>query len=147
MRMNTTCLEKHAELIRFLKYCSVGVLNTLLCLSVIFTCKSLLDLNPYVSNALGYTAGLINSFLWNRKWVFKSDGGMMKEAIKFICGFFICYVLQFVVVWVLNQSAFGDRYFELGVFTLTGYGIATLIGNIVYTIANFIYNKLVTFKG
>lgn len=139
-------IESHGELLRFLKYCSVGVLNTVLCLGVIFICKSILGFNPYVSNALGYIAGLINSFLWNRKWVFRSHGGMMSEAVRFVCGWAICYVIQFFVVWGLNQSAFGDREFEFGVFTLSGYGIATLIGSIAYTVANFIYNRLVTFR-
>lgn len=134
------------ELFRFVKYCMVGVLNTLLCLGVIFLCKSILGINPYVSNAIGYIAGVINSFLWNKKWVFKSDGGMGREAIIFVCGFGICYILQFAVVWVLNQSSFGEMEFDFWVFTLTGYGIATILGNIVYTIANFIYNRLITFR-
>lgn len=136
---------QNKEVLRFAKYCTVGVLNTLLCLGVIFICKSLLELNPYVSNALGYTAGVINSFLWNRKWVFNSNGHVFNEAIKFLCGFGICYGLQFIVVWGLNQSSFGDLLIELWVFTISGYGIATLIGNVVYTIANYAYNRLITF--
>ena len=53
-------LRRQAEIIRFVKYCTVGALNTLLTLGVIFVCKSVLGVNPYVSNALGYVAGLIN---------------------------------------------------------------------------------------
>jgi putative flippase GtrA len=30
--------------------------------------------------------------------------------------------------------------------TLSGYGIATLIGNVCYTLCNFVYNRLITFK-
>lgn len=139
-------IEGRAEMFRFMKYCAVGVLNTLLCLGVIFICKSLLGFNPYVSNAVGYIAGVINSFLWNKKWVFRSDGGMGKEAIVFVVGFAICYALQFLVVWGLNQSSFGEIEVGIWVFTLSGYGIATIIGNVVYTVANFLYNRLVTFR-
>ena len=123
----------------------VGVLNTLLCLGVIFVCKSIFGLNPYLSNAVGYVAGVINSFLWNKKWVFRSDGGIAREAIVFLVGFGICYALQFAVVWVMNQSM-GEMEFDLWVFTLSGYGIATLVGNVVYTVANFVYNRVVTFR-
>lgn len=103
-------------------------------------------MNPYVSNILGYVVGVINSFLWNKKWVFNSRGGMAREAFKFLCGFGICYALQFAVVWSLNQSSFGAIELDIWVFTLSGYGIATLIGNVVYTVANFFYNRIVTFR-
>lgn len=139
-------IEENDELLRFVKYCAVGVLNTLLCLGVIFFCKSILELNPYLSNALGYGVGLINSFLWNKKWVFRSDGRIATEAIRFLCGFAVCYALQFAVVWALNQSAFGAIEVDLWVFTLSGYGIATILGNAVYTIGNFVYNRFFTFK-
>ncbi len=137
---------RRREFFRFIKYCLVGVLNTLLTLGVIFVCKSVAGLNPYVSNALGYIVGVTNSFLWNKKWVFRSDGGTGAEALKFLCGFGICYVLQFAVVWTLNHSSFGDIEVDIAVFTVSGYGLATLIGNVAYTVANFIYNRLVTFR-
>ena len=134
------------EFFRFVKYCLVGVLNTLLTLGVIFVSKSILELNPYVCNALGYAVGVTNSFLWNKKWVFRSAGGMRSEALRFLCGFAVCYALQFAVVWALNRSTFGDIEISLAVFTLSGYGLATLIGNVVYTVANFLYNRFFTFK-
>ncbi len=81
-----------------------------------------------------------------QKWVFRSHGGTYREALKFLIGFAVCYVLQFITVWLLNQSSFGDIEIDIAVFTLSGYGIATIIGNVVYTVANFIYNRLVTFR-
>lgn len=139
-------IHSRDEAVRFLRYCTVGVLNTMICLGVIFLCKSIFEFNPYLSNALGYTAGLINSFLWNKKWVFRSEGGFAAEALRFILGFALCYALQFVFVWQLNQSPFGAREFGLWIFTLSGYGIATILGNVLYTVANFLYNRLVTFR-
>ena len=86
-------------LIQLAKYAIVGVMNTLLTLAVIFICKSLLGVNPYISNALGYIVGLINSFLWNRSWVFRRrDGKLSRQAILFLIGFAVCYGLQFFTV-------------------------------------------------
>lgn len=124
----------------------VGVLNTMVCLGTIFICKSLLGVNPYVSNAIGYLAGVLNSFLWNRRWVFRSHGRYSSEAIRFMAGCALCYLIQLAVVMVLNQSQFGQYEFDLGLFVLSGYGVATLLGNVIYTLCNFVYNRLVVFR-
>ena len=127
--------------VQFVKYCIVGVLNTLVTLGVIYLCKSLLGWNLYVSNALGY----INSFVCNKQWVFCSQGGYRREALRFVGGFAVCYLLQLAVVWLLTRSIGDFEYLILGI-VLSGYGIATLLGNVVYTLANFAYNRLVTFR-
>ncbi len=135
-------------IIQFIKYGIVGVINTLITLGVIFLCKSIIGINPMISNALGYIAGVINSFLWNKTWVFHSDGSYRREAMKFLMGFGICYGVQFLFVWFLSyQSPLGAMQWELPWgFVLSGYGVATILGNIVYTITNFIYNRMVTFR-
>ncbi len=139
--------RNHQTLVQLVKYALVGVMNTVLTLVVIFVCKSLLDINPYVSNAIGYFLGLVNSFLWNRAWVFHAaDGKIHRQAVRFLIGFAVCYAIQFFVVWCLNQSSFGSIEIDIVGFTLSGYGIATLIGNVVYTMCNFVYNRLVAFK-
>ena len=144
--MNTRLLRNNS-LIQFLKYACVGVLNTLVTLCVIFICKVLLGVNPLVSNAIGYVAGVVNSFLWNKNWVFKTSGHYTREAVKFIVGFLICYGLQFLTVWLLSYQT-PPKEFQVYIFafTLSGYGIATLIGNVVYTMTNYVYNKIVTFR-
>ncbi|MDE5629616.1 MAG: GtrA family protein [Muribaculaceae bacterium] len=138
--------DKVQKLVQFIKYCLVGVLNTLITFGVIYLCKSLLEMNLYVSNALGYICGVINSFLCNKQWVFHSKGSYRREAVKFLVGFGVCYALQFAVVWMLTQSQFGSLEFLIFGIVLSGYGIATVLGNVVYTLANFVYNRTIAFK-
>lgn len=139
-------IKPHKSLIQFAKYAAVGVMNTALTMLVIFTCKSLLGVNPYVSNALGYVVGLINSFIWNRRWVFRSNGRLSHEAVHFLAAFAVSYAVQFGVVWVITQIVLaGDMWVICG-FTLSGYGVATLIGNVAYTVTNFVYNRMLTFR-
>lgn len=57
---------KRDSLLQLVKYGVVGCLNTALTLGIIFVCKSFLGVDEYLSNALGYVAGFVNSFLWNR---------------------------------------------------------------------------------
>lgn len=132
---------------QFLKFIVVGVINSLVTLIVIFTCKSLLGVNMWVSNALGYIAGVINSFLWNRSWVFHSSHHPGLEAIKFCVGFMICYGLQLLCTWFLTERMYlGYMEWQLWGMTFTGYSLATLFGMCIYTISNFIFNRIVTFK-
>ena len=135
--------RKKATALQFIKYALVGVLNTLVTLSTIFLCKSVIGINPLVSNAIGYVAGVINSFLWNKTWVFRSHVSYLREALIFLVGFILCYGIQFLTVWVLSyKSPLNDFEWNILGFVLSGYGLATLVGNLVYTIANYIYNPL-----
>ncbi len=131
---------------QFVKYCIVGILNTLVTLGVIYLCKSMLGWNIYLSNALGYIAGVTNSFFCNKQWTFKTKGHYRREAVRFLVGFGVCYALQFALVWMLTQSHFGHYDFLILGIVISGYGIATLLGNVVYTLANFVFNRMVTFR-
>lgn len=132
---------------QFSRYALVGVANTLLTLLVIFLCKGVFHLNPWVSNALGYIAGFINSFILNKTWVFRSNNKILTEAMRFCIGFLVCYGLQLLVTWLLTEhTPIGDFTYTLPGFTVSGYALATLIGMAFYTVANFIFNRAVTFK-
>lgn len=131
---------------QFVKFCLVGAMNTLVTLCTIFICKSLIGVNEYIANTLGYIMGVINSFLWNKQWVFHSQGRISREAVRFAIGFAICYSLQLITVIALNTSSFGEIELDTGLMVVSGYGLATIIGCAVYTIFNFIYNRLVTFR-
>lgn len=134
-------------LFQLLRYALVGVMNTVLTLAVIFVLKSFAGVNPWTSNAIGYVAGFINSFVWNKLWVFRSHNHFFRESLKFGLGFLICYGLQFVVTWALTSlTPLGSWQFETLGLTFSGYGVATLLGMAFYTLANFIYNRLITFS-
>lgn len=135
------------QLYQFIRFLLVGVINTLVTLGVILVCKSVLGINPYLANLLGYIAGVVNSFIWNKTWVFHSNGRITAEASRFLLGWGICYSLQLLLVWVLNShTPLASMLWHIGHYTLSGYGVATLIGMAFYTIANFIYNRRIAFQ-
>lgn len=135
-------------LLQFCRYLVTGVINTLVTLFVIYVCKGILGINPWVSNAIGYVVGVINSFMWNRMWVFNSREDSWKgQGVRFIIGFLVCYGIQFAATWLMNEYVIAPEFeFSLVGFTFTGYAIATVVGMMVYTISNFIYNRLFTFR-
>lgn len=62
------------NLLELVRFCMVGVANTAVDLGVFFV-LTLLGGAPYLpAQALAYSAGVVNSFCWNRKWTFKIKG-------------------------------------------------------------------------
>lgn len=128
-------LSKSESILQLLKYGIVGVVNTAITAIVIFLLLQIFHTSDFVANISGYTAGLVNSFLMNRKWTFAAKGNTwVRDAVIFFLGFVLCYLLQYWLVDYLNRH--------------TGYAhiYNHYIGMVFYTGLNFLYNKFVTFK-
>lgn len=134
--------------IQFIKYGLVGVGNSLITLFVIFLCNEVFGMKLMLADVIGYVAGLINSFIWNKNWVFKSHNRKLRtEMVLFCIGFLLCFGLQFVSVIILRNPM---KALDITVFSLSpdmiGEYLAVCLGMVVYTVCNFIYNRCVTFK-
>lgn len=117
-----------------LKYGLVGVGNTLITAAVIWVMMKIFGTSDVVSNIIGYAVGLINSFVWNKKWTFNSSASWRSSALKFGVVFAVCYLLQLSFLLYLNATLTIDSYYN------------QLIAMVFYTIVNFIMNKFYTFK-
>jgi putative flippase GtrA len=145
--------------IQAFKYGIVGVLNTLLTaitiwlmMQFVFNLKGEQEATSKVvsiSNIAGYAAGLINSFIWNRKWTFKSKKSWKTDFFKFMGAFLVCYIPQLLLVMLLNNWAIiPSLHFDFPnrEYVLTSAYICQLAGIIFYTLLNFLCNKYYTFK-
>ncbi|MEG2219727.1 MAG: GtrA family protein [Muribaculaceae bacterium] len=134
--------------IQLIKYGLVGISNSLLTLVVIFLCNDILNINLFIADILGYVVGLINSFIWNKNWVFKSHSNSVRiEMILFLIGFGICFGLQFLTVWGIVTFTTVKEMSVIGISAPAfGEYLAVCIGMVVYTICNYIYNRFVTFR-
>jgi putative flippase GtrA len=146
-------------IIQAFKYGIVGVLNTLvtaiiiwLMMRFVFNLKGEQEATSAavsLSNIAGYAAGLINSFVWNRKWTFKSKKNWRTDFFKFMGAFLICYIPQLLLVMLLNRSTLIPSLhfdFPKKEYILTSAYICQLAGIICYTLLNFLCNKYYTFK-
>ena len=136
--------------IQLLKYAVIGVLNTLITLVVFYLLNTKMGLSDGISNVVGYIFGVINSFLWNRNWVFKTKNNFQRELVLFVCGFLICLALQLCVSWILLEG-FGwkslpDDIIPFFPMQKAGQNIVMVLAMIVYTLANYAYNRFVTFR-
>lgn len=71
------------ELIKFVKFNAVGILNTAIDF-VAFTVLVRLGLNEYLSQVISYTLGVANSYVWNSRWTFREKGVTAKRIVLFI---------------------------------------------------------------
>lgn len=82
----------------FVKFASVGVVNTLSTLTLIFLLKFLFSVPDSAANFAGYTVGLAISFGLNKKWTFRHHAGAIPALARFLLVFAVSYVLNIAVV-------------------------------------------------
>ena len=111
--------------ISFRRYLVVGLLNTSITLSIIYSVKWFLDFGDVTSNLIGYIVGLIFSFFLNNKWTFRSNKYSHFIYIKFALIFILAYFSNLLVVIICIDFIGLDSYFShaLGVpaYTVVGY--------------------------
>ncbi|WP_291651471.1 GtrA family protein [Clostridium sp.] len=118
---------------KFVKFGLVGVFNTLIQI-IIFNMLRVCNFNVVVANSIGYICGMVNSYLWNNRWVFKSNS---KEAITIFK-----FIIVNLITMIINNLLLLILVGKLGLNDT----ISQIIAIIFTMIINFIGNKLWTFK-
>lgn len=95
---------------QFVRFCGVGLINTLASLAVIFAGKALLGLGDLTANLGGYAIGLTISFFANRRWTFDHRGQLGSTAGRFLMAFAIAYGTNLATVFGLIHLAGVDSY-------------------------------------
>ena len=123
-------------LVQAVKFGAVGILNTAIDLGLYFVLTRWLGLGglPVVAKSISYTAGILNSFLWNKFWTFQSRAGTMKTLLPFI--------LTALVGLGINAGTLQVCLKTLHLPELVALGAATLIT----LFWNFVISKFVIFK-
>ena len=124
----------------FIFYLIVGVLTTIVSLSVYYFCV-LTFLNPnnafqlQIANILSWILAVAFAYATNRKFVFESkDPNKLKELIKFVTARLLTLFLDMLVMFILvTLLHFNDK-------------ISKLISQVIITISNYIFSKIFVFK-
>ncbi len=121
------------EIVRLAKFGAVGVTNTAVTYLVYVGLRAL-GAGVYGANLAGYVAGVVNSFVWSRRWVFRrADGRVGRQVVWFVVGFAVCYGFQWLALRGLLAAGVGEY-------------VAQLLAMCVYTGLNFLFNRLFTFR-
>lgn len=109
-----------------------GLINTALGLAVILTLHIGAGLGLFISNAAGYAAGFLVSFLLNRHWTFSSVGPTWPTA----CRFFVVLAASYSISMIMIIS-----FLTLNV----SYLAAQFMGLISYSVISFLGMRHVVF--
>ena len=72
---------KLQELLKAGRFAVVGEGNTLVDFSFFTLLAQGLGVNVYLSQVLGYSAGMLNSYILNRSWTFRAEGRFFSPAL------------------------------------------------------------------
>ncbi len=122
---------------RFIIFCGVGVINTLVALAVILALSSYAGFHHVLSNFLGYMFGLVLGFVLHRFITFRDmarPGGIRGEFKLFTVVFAIAYITQLLAVMaMIDVLALPEAFSQIA-----GVG--------VYVIISFLGNRALTFS-
>jgi len=106
------------------RYAGSGVLNTLVGFSVIFALMWL-GVSPLIANAGGYLAGLVMGFFMAKKVVFRSEGHVTTEGIRYLAAFLASFLANLLVLQcaldMLHMNAILAQLIAAATFTTIMY--------------------------
>lgn len=110
------------QAIRFL---IVGVLNTIFGYTIYFICLKFFHLNYIISLLFAHILGVIHSYYWNSKWIFKKGHYNYKNLLKFsgvyVVSFMINLLVLYIMVNYLKMSPLLSQVFALFLTTLISF--------------------------
>lgn len=115
------------------RFLSVGVVNTLVGLMVIYAAKWFFHLGDVAANVVGYSIGLAVSFTLNSRWTFDYRGPMRPAFGKFVFVSLLAYGMNLVTVMS-----------SISYLELSGY-IAHALGVVPYTMTCYFSSKYLVF--
>jgi len=150
---------KRREIVRFLKFCVVGVVGALIDFGLLNLLVQLAGLPKVIANACSFTVAVISNFTWNRLWVYPETRGepLRKQFAQFalvnVAGLAINTAIFYASDrWLLGEAGLlagpagalartiGMAHFDLA------YNGAKAIATGVVLFWNFIVNRLWTFR-
>ena len=137
---------------QMVKFAIVGVLNTLVDFAVFQTLNLLLGW-VYAAQVLGYTFGVINSYLWNSNWTFREQRTRsFREIALFLVVNLASLGVSLGVIWLCrdafgmtNEWAAGWMPAALSGF-IKGDTLDKLIATFFAIVVNYLGNRLFVFN-
>jgi len=128
------------------KFILVGTLNTLIDLAVLNLLLGLLGINSAsswyaVCKAVSFSVAVINSYLWNRYWVFNQTGqATKKEVMQFFAVSVVGLCINTAIAWLVFALLNGRLPSTIGA------NIGAIVGTLVVLAWNFAGYKFIVFR-
>jgi len=129
---------KNKSITQFIKFGMVGVINTLVDYIASFIFLNLIFHDQYIAQVFGFSAGIINSYILNKKWTFKDADGGGGKFIKFVIVGIVGMLSSLLIFWLLRWISTGNTNFD--------FLIKKIATTIIVTIINFFGSKIFVFN-
>ncbi len=106
---------------RLVKFSVVGIGNTIITTGT-YALLLFSGVHYLTANVIGYSLGMLNSFYWNKHWVFKTDTD--RAFIKFV-------MVNMIALMINNMILF---------FLVNGFHVHKFFAQLFATGAGFIFN-------
>lgn len=121
------------ELIKFIKFNAVGLVNTAVDF-LVFTLLVALGMNYVPAQVISYACGTLNSYIFNSRWTFKDKRDSARRVLAFVAVNLVALGVSLGIQAVLNDH----------------FGFQEIVSKIIalpFSIGvNFIGNRLFVFK-
>lgn len=109
-----------------MRFGAVGIVNTAIGLTAIYTLMFFFGAGPALANVVGYAIGLAVSFALNRVWTFNSTQPVARVLPKYLLTAAACYLLNLGAVVTCTAYLSANPY------------LAQLVGVGLYTVCMFL---------
>jgi putative flippase GtrA len=131
---NVTSFTQRRGVRQFVKFGIVGASGTVVNFVIAHVLQKSTGLSWFMDFAIGFMAGGVSNYVFNRIWTFKSNRNPLLEGVQFLTVSLIALLLGKVIFLIAGHYDF--RHFT------TTWFIATVGGIFI----NFFLNKYWTFK-
>jgi putative flippase GtrA len=118
---------------KFIRYCIVGIVNTIVGYSVTFGLM-FIGVIPEISSLIGFVFGILCSYILNKQFTFKNHLGNKYTFWKFIFSMVTCYFLSLAVLILFYRILHFNPY------------LSQIFAGVVFTLSGFILSKFCVFK-
>lgn len=126
--------------IAFVKFILVGVINTLIGMSVMFLLFNLCGCSYWLSSTSNYLIGGIVSFFLNKHFTFQNKEHSWQQVIMFTVTLASCYLISYSISRFLSDSLLKNAN-----PTLRG-NVALVGGAVLYVVLNYLGQKHLVFS-
>ena len=132
-----------SELVRFVKFATVGASGMVLDLSILNILHGLLGLHLLVANSISFSTAVVSNFTWNRLWTFPEtrDRPVHRQLAQFATVSIIGLGINNLILWQVYQML------RPHLSAPWNYNAAKVFAIGVVLFWNFGANRLWTFRG
>lgn len=128
----------------FVRFVLVGIVNTIVGLTVMFSCYNILHLGYWLSSATDYVLASIVSYFLNKHFTFGYHEKGWWSLARFVLNIAVCYFIAFSLARPMVGFCLSHIGWQMEVSLLEN--ISMLIGSGLFVVINYLGQRFFAFK-